>query len=454
MFVYLAALSGELHRGLNTSAYDFGLYDQGIWLLSRFHSPFVTLMGRNLFGDHTSFVLIFLVPLYWFFGSSSLLFVVQSLAISAGAIPVFLYARKRLDSECAATVFAFIYLIHPATVWIGLENFHPDSFLGLFVGATIYAALEKKWRLFFVAALLSLSVKEDVALVMLPLGVWIALRRSRQVGIVTAVFSLWYMILAIFGIQQGINGAPFRNSWRIPFGGVGGLIKTIFSDPAKLMSHLVSDSRPFYLLQLFLPFAFIFVAFPEVAAISLFVVGINILSTFWYQFHIEYHYSFIAVPALVFGTVYAIGRLSSKLRGWLIGACLISSLFSAFMWSPLPGARTDIAYNGSSHPMVAAATEAMSKIPDSAKVSAYHPLTAQMARREKIYSFPVPFERTLYGLDVFAEGDVLPFVDEIEFVILPVNMDDQMQQVWSKVASDFEITFANSWWVVYQRTSK
>ena len=65
LFVYLAAMSVELHRGLNTSAYDFGLYDQGIWLLSRFENPFVTLMGRNLFGDHTSFILIFLVPLYF-----------------------------------------------------------------------------------------------------------------------------------------------------------------------------------------------------------------------------------------------------------------------------------------------------------------------------------------------------------------------------------------------------
>ncbi len=453
MFLYLAALSIELHRGLNTSAYDFGLYDQGIWLLSRFHSPFVTLMGRNLFGDHTSFVLIFLVPFYWVFGSSSFLLVVQSLLISAGAIPVFLYARERLESECGATIFVIVYLIHPATVWIGLENFHPDAFLGLFVGTAIYAALEKKWRLFFVSVLLSLSVKEDVALVIIPLGVWIAIRRSRSVGLVTATVSLWYMILAIFGIQQGINGVPFRNSWRIPFGGIGGLIKTIFSEPGKLVSHFVSDSRPFYLLQLFLPFAFLFVVVPEVAAISLFVIGVNILSTFWYQFHIEYHYSFVVLPALVFGTVYAIGHLSLKFRRWLIGVCLVTSLFSAFIWSPLPGARTEIAYNGSRHPMVVAATEAMSKVPRAAIISAYHPLTAHLARRQRIYAFPVPFKRALYGLDVFAEGDVLPFATEIEFVILPTDMDEAMQQIWATVASDFEVTFANSWWVVYRRIS-
>jgi len=443
-----------MHRGLNTSAYDFGLYDQGIWLLSRFNNPFVTLMGRNLFGDHTSFILLFLVPFYWLISSSSFLFVAQSLFIAAGAIPIFLYTRRRLESEGVAFVFAVVYLIHPATVWIGLENFHPDSFLGLLVGIAIYSALEKRWRLFFVSVLLSLSVKEDVALVIIPLGIWVAFRRNLLVGLTTVALSFWYMILAIFGFQRGINGVSFRNSWRIPFGGLGGLFKTTFSEPTKLISHLVSESRPFYLLQMFLPFAFIFAVFPEVAAISILVIGLNILSTFWYQFHIEYHYSFVAVPALVFGTVYAIGRMPRKTHNWLVGFCLFASIITAFLWSPLPGARTNVAYNGSSHEMVEAASEAIGKIPKSAVVSAYHPLTAQMARRERIYAFPVPFKRALYGLDVFASGDVLPFADEIEFVILPVTMDDETAKVWSIFSPRFEVAYANSWWVVYQRSSK
>ncbi|MBJ7421279.1 MAG: DUF2079 domain-containing protein [Ilumatobacteraceae bacterium] len=454
VFLYLAAMSVELHRGLNTSAYDFGLYDQGIWLMSQFKSPFVTLMGRNLIGDHTSFILIFLVPFYWLVGSTSFLFVVQALVICAGAIPVFFYTRRKLESEIFATVFAVVYLIHPATIWIGLENYHPDSFLGLFVGVALYAALEKRWRLYFFATLLSLLVKEDVALVVVPLGVWIAIRQNRKIGLLTVLVSFWYMILAMFGIQKGINGVNFRNSWRIPFDGVSGLVKTMFTDPGKLGSYLLSESRPYYLLQMALPVAFVFFLFPEVAVIAILVIGANILSTFWYQFHIEYHYSFVIVPILVFGSVFAIARVSAKYRTILVGVCAATSLFSAFMWAPLPGTRTDITYNGSRHPMVAAATEALDKVPNDAIVSAYHPLTAQIARRERIYSFPVPFKRSLYGLDAFAQGDVLSFVDEIEYVILPKNMDEQMAQVWSGFSSRYEITYANSWWVVYQQIAK
>lgn len=448
---YFVALSIEMHRSLATSAYDFGLYDQGIWLLSRFHSPFVTLMGRNLFGDHTSFILLLLVPLYWLVPSSSLLFVVQATAIAAGAIPVFFYARKRLESEALATAFVAVYLMHPATVWIAFENFHPDAFLGVLIGSALYAAIEEKWRIYLISVVLAMSVKEDVSLVLIPLGFWIAYRRQLIKGLTTVVVSFWYSIIAIFGIQRGINGVPFRNGWRIPFGGITGVLITLFTDPIAMLRYLVSDSRPYYLLQLVAPVAMGFLLFPEIAAIAGLVIFANIFSAFWYQYHIEYHYSFIVVPVLVFGTVFALGRLRRRLRRVLVAACLVCTLISSFLWAPLPGARTHLSYNGSDHPMVLAARVAMTKIPSDAVVSAYHPLTAQLARRQRIYAFPVPFKRVLYGMDVFATGDILPFTSDIEFVILPLAMDEGTQKIWREVSAQFAISYANEWWVVYER---
>jgi uncharacterized membrane protein len=448
---YFAALSVEMHLSLATSAYDFGLYDQGIWLLSRFQNPFVTMMGRNLFGDHTSFILLFLVPIYWIIGSTSTLFVIQALAIVAGAVPIYLFTRNRLDSEAMATVFVAAYLIHPATVWIALENFHPDAFLGVFIATALYAAFESKWRMYTVAVLLAMSVKEDVSLILIPLGIWVAWRKNQKMGLFTSVTSFWYSVVAVFGIQRGINGVPFRNGWRIPFGGIQGTFATLFTDPMTLLKYFVGDSRPFYVLQLVAPVAFGFIVFPEVAAISMLVIFTNIFSNFWYQYHIEYHYSFVVVPVLVIGTAFALGRLRKNLRRVVVIICALSTLSCAYLWAPLPGARTHVAYNGSSNPAVIAAWVALSKIPDDAVVSAYHPLTAHLARRKRIYVFPVPFKRALYGMDAFATGDVLPFTNDIEFVVLPVAMDEGMQKTWQEVSAQFAISYANEWWIVYQR---
>ena len=54
-------------------------------------------------------------------------------------------------------------------------------------------------------------------------------------------------------------------------------------------------------------------------------------------------------------------------------------------------------------------------------------------------------------MDAFATGDILPFTNDIEFVVLPVAMDDGMQQTWREVSAQFAISYANEWWVVYQR---
>ena len=222
--LYFSVRTVGVHNGLGTSAYDFGLYDQGIWLMSRGHSPFVTLMGRNLFGDHSSFVLVLLIPLYWIFSSTSLLFVVQSIVVAIGALPVYWFSRQRLRSEPLAAAMAGVYLLHPSIGWTNLENFHPDAALGTLVAVAIWAAYAGKWRWYWVAVVLALSVKEDVAFVLAPLGIWVALKADKKRGLITSLASLATMALMFLVVMRGFTGVSFRNSWRIPFGGLGGLL--------------------------------------------------------------------------------------------------------------------------------------------------------------------------------------------------------------------------------------
>lgn len=448
---YFAALTVEVHRGLGTSAYDFGLYDQGIWLLSRFDAPFVTLMGRNLFGDHTSFILLALVPLYWITSNTSTLFVVQAIVISLGALPIFVVARRRLGSEATALAVAGAYLLHPAVGWIALENYHPDSFLGLFVGVACAGALLGRWRWYFLGVVLALLVKEDVGLVLIPLGAWVAVRRNTRIGVVTAAFALWYALVAVFGIQRGLLGVPFRNSWRFPFGGPWDALVSPLARPLDLVRHLASDGRPFYVLQMLLPLALVMGAAPGFAAIAVPVLASNVLSTFWYQYQVEYHYSLVIVPVLAMATVLGLARIPERWRRATVAGLVASSLVCAWLWSPLPLARHSVRYNSPRSAYVREAMEAVARVPDDAVVSAFHPLTAHMARRHRIYSFPVPFERRLYGPDVFAAGGELAFSNEIEFVVLPVELPDKDAAVWDRVRDRFELAFANSRWAVWQR---
>lgn len=442
----------EVHHGLGTSAYDYGLYDQGIWLLSRFQEPYVTLMGRNLLGDHTSFVLFLLVPFYWVAPGAGVLLGSQSLVIALGALPVFLYARERLRGEGVALILAGTYLLHPAVGWTNLENYHPDSFLGFFVGMAIFAALTRRWRVYTVFVILSLLVKEDVALVLVPLGIWVAVRRDRRIGILTVLGSISFMLLAMFVIMRSLIGVPTRNTWRIPFGGPRELVDEAIYRPGNVVDHLRGDGRPWYLWQMTAPFAFIFARLPDVALIGGGVLFTNILSTFWYQYQIRYHYSLVIVPALALGTVYALGVVRTKWRDWLVLALAMVSLWTALLWGPLPFSRNEYVHWTREHPVAVAARDIMRDIPDGVPVSAYHALTAHLAHRREIYLFPTPFSATLYGVGDEREGQRLRAADRIEYVVLPMSLELRLQQVWAQEIGDFELLRENEWWRLYVRS--
>jgi uncharacterized membrane protein len=448
---YFTELTVRIHHGLGTSAYDFGLYDQGIWLLSRGKTPFVTLMGRNLFGDHASFILLLLVPLYWLFSSTATLLVVQSVVIALGGIPVFLYTRKRLCSEAMGAAMVAVYLLHPAVSWTNLENYHPDSFLPLLVGLALYGALERKWRLFGCAVVVALLVKEDVALIMVPIGVWVALHRDIKRGLSVAFGSVLAMCVLITVVMKHFTGVTFRNSWRIPFGGFWGFVRTALRRPWKLVAYLGSEDRPFYLWQTLSPMGFMFMIAPDIVLTAALVLCTNILSTFWYQYHIQYHYSLVVVPAIIIGTAYAIGKAPRRWWGLLMSLVLASSMLTAYMWAPLPGGRTQLMQWHVDHPSVGAARELFALIPETAVISAYHPLTAQLGRRVEIYAFPNPFVRSLYGPDVFATGDRLPQADDVEYVMLPTTLLGEPADVWAAERGRFVEVASNVWWILYRR---
>lgn len=441
----------DVHRGLGTSSYDIGLYDQGTWLLSRFEAPFVTLMGRNLLGDHASIVMFFVVPFYWVIPGSETLLVLQTVAIGAGAFPLFAYARRALESDLLAVGIAACWLLNPAVNGTAYENFHPDGFIGLFLPLALYAALTDRWRLYLVAFVLCLTVKEDVALVMVPLGIFVALRKNKRLGIISALAAVAATILGMFVLMRSLIGVPTRNTWRIPFGGPTGFIKEVFTNPLNVWRHLTSEDRPEYLWKMVAPFAGIFLLVPELALISTLVLLANIVSTFWYQYHIEYHYSLIAVPGLLFGTVYAIARVKPEFRKILVAAVVACTAITSYFWSPLPFAQKPLAHWPASHPVAVAARDIISVVPDDASIAVFHSLAPHLAHRKEVYQFPTPFRTVLYGVDLSIENTRLPQADTVEYVVLPINRDEQMSLDWNQEVPNFNLIAVNEYWEVFQR---
>ena len=124
--------------------FDLAVFDQGMWLISHFHIPFDTVMGRNLFGDHSSFVLYLFAPFYRLFPEPQGLLVFQTLLLAAPAIPIYVLARKYIKSTVIATALVATYLLSPLVQQGNLDQFHPEAFQVFFVSVAIYAAIESR----------------------------------------------------------------------------------------------------------------------------------------------------------------------------------------------------------------------------------------------------------------------------------------------------------------------
>jgi uncharacterized membrane protein len=438
------------HRGLWTFGFDLGIYDQGLWLLSRFREPFVTVMGRNLFGDHTSFLLLPLVPLYWVCSSGAVLLTAQAAALASAAVPVFLLGRELLRSERQAAVAAVAFLLHPALMWTNLENFHPDTFeVPLLLFALLFM-VKRRWAPYLAMVGLLLLVKEDVALLTGALGIYVAFRGSRRVGAVTTAVSAAWFAVAVFVVLRHFNGVGTLNGWRVPFGGIGGLLSTAFTDPGTLLSYLGSGDRLWYVLQLLAPFALLPLLAPEVVAIAALPLAGNVLSTFWYQQHIEYHYDTLILPVLMFATLLALGRIRQPRRRVAgVALLLAAALGAAFWWGPLPGTRQAAHFAATDTAQVAAMDEVAKLIPPEAVVSSYYRFITPLLHRTEIYEFPNPFRTVNWGVH---DRDGLPAtrVDAVEYLVLPAEEDlsAQYRAVFDRIRDGFEIVYRRAGIVV------
>jgi len=70
-------------------------------------------------------------------------------------------------------------------------------------------------------------------------------------------------------IIRVVDRSSFYSSY-LPFGGVTGIISTLFHRPGQLFSYLGSQGRPFYLWQIASTVGFVFLFSPEIAAIAFF----------------------------------------------------------------------------------------------------------------------------------------------------------------------------------------
>jgi uncharacterized membrane protein len=455
---HFGTITVDTLRSYQQDAFDMAIPDQGIWLMSRFHAPFVTVMGKDMFGDHTSFIFVLLVPLYWVYAHAAALLVLQAMAIALGAVPVYLLARYLLKSTVLATFLAAAYLLNPALQQGNLEQFHVEAFEAPLLGFALYAAILWRPKLLVAMVVLLLMCKQDDYFYVVPLGVWVAFRRNRQMGsAIAGAGALMCVVDNFLVVPILLNGIPTTYAGWVPFGGISGFITTFIKRPGDFWTYAVSQGRPWYLWQMALSTGLVPLMAPGLLAVALPELAFNTLSDFGYQHQIVRHYSMPLVAILMCASVYAIGRSPlARQRAVATVGVTLCALWSCVLWGDLPFSDSVIANLNPNVPAVQAVDRLVKLVPPNAVVSAAENFVPNLDHRTQIYMFPNPFAQSYYGNPKY-DGDELRFANQVQYILVPSciscdgNLGANAQAVFNRFASQFRVAGEAAGTTLYER---
>lgn len=409
------------HNNFGTFGFDLGVFDQGVWLLSHFKDPFITVRGLHLFADRLSFILILFAPLYRIWDDVRVLLILQTIILATGAIPVYLIAKERLKSTVLSLSLAASFLLYPALQWLNSDQFHPESVATTCLLFAFYYALRTRYLAFAIFTLLAMLTGQNIAFVIGAMGLYVAATKNRKVGFSVSSLALIWLVV---GVKVGIphfSGMEFQAQNYARSGlAMAEVINNFLINPGDALSVVFQQKKLVYLMQLLAP-----VIFLPLASVGTFLVALpdlfaNLASQHGYVDSIRYHYSAAIIPFIFISSIFAIERLALSQRGLLTlaGVIIAVSLIANYTLSPSPVSQN---FNQSywnirsSHKKTIEA--ALSLIPKDAPVSAVYYMVPHLSHREKIYEFPNPFMTANWGF----KGEN-PHNDEaIEYVIVDLS---------------------------------
>jgi uncharacterized membrane protein len=364
------------------------------------HGATGELMSR--LGGHVDPFLVLLAPVWLAWPSPLALGLAQIVVVSLGALPVFWLARKHLESERAAGLFALAYLAYPWLALTAVASIHPVTFaLPLFLYC-IWFLDSGRLLPFAICAAVAMSTGELMGLPIAGLGIWYAVARGRRVaGSVIALAGAAWTFLAVYVIVKhfAAGDSIFYGFYDHVGGSPDGVVRTLVTDPGAVLSALFEGHDVIYVIWLGLPLLFLFVLSPGLALVAVPQLLANTLSDFRSMSDPRYHSIAAVVPFLMAATVFGVARFRPARRASVVGAILVCSIAVAVFVGPWVRAVGMTPLGGResvSAARVEALDDAIALVPDDAAVTTSNVAGAHLSARRYVYSVPLLGEGTTW----------------------------------------------------------
>ncbi len=272
---------------------------------------------KNYLGIHfVPLIYLLALPLSVFKNCSVYLIVLQTLILTLSIIPIYLFARDIFKDRKIGYLFAASFLFFPTIQYINLYDF---EFLRISIPLLLFSFYfinKRKYILYYVFLILSLLVREEVALTTFLLGIYITfIMREKKAGIITSVISIMYFLALIKIVMPYIAGdattlqnTVFSHLGRTPYE----VFIYIASHPFAIILNLLDKIKIANFLMFILPLLFTSLFSPSILSISAGNLLLNFLSLSISHYSYILYYLSPTIPFLFLSAIKGVKNISDK----------------------------------------------------------------------------------------------------------------------------------------------
>jgi uncharacterized membrane protein len=438
------------HYNFRTFGLDLGIYTHSVYSYSHlsWHTFTLAIEGIeiNTLGDHFAPFIILISPLYYLFGTYTVL-IVQIATICLGGMGIYTYAQERIPKYYPVLVLLVFYNlwgIYSALAY----DFHPN----------VVAAMLVPWLLIFyhrnhkiktvILALIIMSCKENMAIWMAGIGLGLLVgeffqtKQQKRFGFTLSLIglSIGYFITVEWLVM------PFFNPERVydhldNYSHLGDssleIVREIITRPRNtfylLFESLHEDALTFKLksqlhFMVLMSGGIALIYRPQYLIMLAPIYAQKMLSSNPSHWGIYAQYSIEFAPILAIAMTDWIQNFSfEKLKRPMIICTIATATF--FNWHPTrPNTGFYKAEHYDSGLNTMAIYKALELIPDDAVVSASNVITPHLAGRDRIYLYPVLKDAEY--LAILTDGRNPYPVDSLKFQQLLMDLrNDSSNQI-------------------------
>ena len=303
---------------MSVPSFDFGIFSQMFYYMKETGLPLTTIERDGLlshFDVHMSPIYYLMLPFYCIVPTPATLQVLQAAVLASAVIPLWLIGKRHGLNGLQRTLVCAILLLYPAFSGGTGYDIHENCFLTPLILWLLYGIDRKNIPITAVAAVLTLTVKEDAAVYVGIVAVYLLVRsllrrqKGEWWGIIAGSSMLICALAYFFAVTgylassgDGVMTYRYNNFLYGDSESLVTVIAAVIMNPMKALYECVDSEKLKFIAQTMLPLLGLPLLTRRFERFILLIpyVLINLMSDYQYQHDIFFQYTFGSTACLIY----------------------------------------------------------------------------------------------------------------------------------------------------------